>query len=43
MGATMSTPVMASDQDLPALAGIVSEDRADLPDGDGLPRLCWPT
>jgi DNA-binding CsgD family transcriptional regulator len=28
---------MASDQDLPALAGIVSEDRADLPDGDGLP------
>jgi DNA-binding CsgD family transcriptional regulator len=33
----MSTPVRASDQDLRALAAIVSEDRADLPDGDGLP------
>ena len=33
----MSTPVRASDRDLRALAGIVWEDRADLPDGDGLP------
>ena len=33
----MSTPVRASDRDLRALAGIVSEDRADLPDGEGLP------
>jgi DNA-binding CsgD family transcriptional regulator len=33
----MSTPVRASDQDLRALAGIVSEDRPDLPDGEGLP------
>jgi DNA-binding CsgD family transcriptional regulator len=33
----MSTPVRASDQDLRALADIVSEDRADLPDGEGLP------
>jgi DNA-binding CsgD family transcriptional regulator len=33
----MSTPVRASDQDLRALAGIVREDRPDLPDGEGLP------
>ena len=33
----MSTPVRASDWDLRALAGIVSEDRPDLPDGEGLP------
>jgi len=33
----MSTPVRASDQDLRALAAIVSEDRADPPDGEGLP------
>jgi DNA-binding CsgD family transcriptional regulator len=33
----MSTPVRASDRDLRALAAIVSEDRADLPDGEGLP------
>ncbi len=34
----MSTPVRASDQDLRALAAIVSQDRRDLPDGDeGLP------
>jgi DNA-binding CsgD family transcriptional regulator len=33
----MSTPVRASDQDLRALAAIVSEDRTDLPDGAGLP------
>jgi DNA-binding CsgD family transcriptional regulator len=33
----MSTPVRASDRDLRALAGIVSEDRPDLPDGEGLP------
>ena len=33
----MSTPVRASDQDLRALAAIVSEDRPDLPDGEGLP------
>jgi DNA-binding CsgD family transcriptional regulator len=33
----MSTPVKASDQDLRALAAIVSEDRPDPPDGEGLP------
>ena len=33
----MSTPVRASEQDLRALAAIVSEDRPDLPDGEGLP------
>jgi DNA-binding CsgD family transcriptional regulator len=33
----MSTPVRASDQDLHALAAIVSRDRPDLPDGAGLP------
>ena len=32
----MSTPVRASDQDLRALAAIVSQDRPDLPDGEGL-------
>jgi hypothetical protein len=30
-------PVSASGRDLRALAAIVSEDRSDLPDGDGLP------
>jgi DNA-binding CsgD family transcriptional regulator len=33
----VSTPIRASDRDLRALAAIVSEDRADLPDGEGLP------
>jgi hypothetical protein len=33
----MSTPVRASDQDLRALAAIVSQDRPDLPDGQALP------
>ena len=33
----MTTPIRASDRDLRALARIVSEDRADLPDGEGLP------
>ena len=33
----MSTPVRASDQDLHALARIVSEGRSDLPEGEGLP------
>ena len=33
----MSTPVRASDYDLRALAAIVSEDRPDLPDGEGVP------
>jgi DNA-binding CsgD family transcriptional regulator len=33
----MGTPVRASDQDLRALAAIVSQDRPDLPDGEGLP------
>jgi len=33
----MSTPVRASDRDLRALAAIVSQDRPDVPDGDGLP------
>jgi DNA-binding CsgD family transcriptional regulator len=32
----MSTPVTASDQDLRALAAIVSQDRPDLPGGEGL-------
>jgi DNA-binding CsgD family transcriptional regulator len=32
----MSTPVRASDRDLRALATIVSQDRPDLPDGEGL-------
>jgi DNA-binding CsgD family transcriptional regulator len=32
----MSTPVRASDQDLRALAAIVSQDRPDQPDGEGL-------
>src|SRR5215510_13172289 len=36
-GAAMTTPVRASDQDLRALAAIVSQDRPDLPDGEGLP------
>jgi DNA-binding CsgD family transcriptional regulator len=33
----MSTPTRASEQDLRALAAIVSQDRPDLPDGEGLP------
>jgi DNA-binding CsgD family transcriptional regulator len=33
----MTAPVRASDKDLRALADIVSEDRADWPDGEGLP------
>ena len=33
----MNTPVRASDQDLRALAAIVSQDRPDLPDEEGLP------
>jgi DNA-binding CsgD family transcriptional regulator len=33
----MSTPVWATDRDLRALAAIVSQDRPDLPDGEGLP------
>ena len=33
----MSTPVRASDHDLRALAAIVSQDRPDLPGGEGLP------
>jgi len=33
----MSTPVRASDRDLRALAAIVSQDRPDLSDGQGLP------
>ena len=33
----MSTPVRASDRDLRALAAIVSQDRPDLPDAEGLP------
>ena len=37
MGSTVSTPVRASARDLRALAAIVSEDRPDQPDGEGLP------
>ena len=33
----MGTPIRASDQDLRALAALVSQDRPDLPDGEGLP------
>jgi DNA-binding CsgD family transcriptional regulator len=33
----VSTPIRASDQDLRALAAIVSQDRPDLPAGEGLP------
>ena len=33
----MGTPVRASDQDLRALAALVSQDRPDLPDSEGLP------
>jgi len=33
----MTAVVTASEQDLRTLAGIVSEDRPDLPDGEGLP------
>jgi DNA-binding CsgD family transcriptional regulator len=33
----MSTPIRPSDQDLRALAAIVSQDRPDLPAGEGLP------
>ena len=33
----MSTPVRASDRDLRTLARVVSEDRTDLPDGEGVP------
>ena len=33
----MTAPVMVRERDLRALAGIVSEDRPDLPDGEGLP------
>jgi DNA-binding CsgD family transcriptional regulator len=33
----MSTPIRASERDLRALAAIVSKDRPDLPDGEGLP------
>src|SRR5438270_7825 len=36
-GAAMSISVMPSDRDVRTLAGIVSEDRPDLPDGEGLP------
>ena len=33
----MSTPIRAGDRDLRVLAAIVSQDRPDLPDGEGLP------
>jgi hypothetical protein len=33
----MTAPVTASERDLCALAAIVSQDRPDLPDGEGLP------
>ena len=38
----MSNPVRASDRDLRALAAVVSEDRTDLPDGEGCRPPCWP-
>ena len=33
----MTAPVTVRGRDLGALAAIVSEDRSDLPDGEGLP------
>ena len=33
----MTAPVTVRERDLRALAGIVSEDRPDVPDGEGLP------
>jgi DNA-binding CsgD family transcriptional regulator len=33
----MSTPIRASDRDLRVLAAIVSQDRLDVPEGEGLP------
>jgi hypothetical protein len=33
----MTAPVIVRERDLRALAGIVSDDRPDLPDGEGLP------
>jgi DNA-binding CsgD family transcriptional regulator len=33
----MTVPVTASERDLRALAAVVSQDRSDLPDGEGLP------
>ena len=36
-GGVMTAPVTVRERDLRALAGIVSEDRPDLPDGGGLP------
>ena len=36
-GGCDDTPAMARGRDLRALAGIVSDDRDDLPDGEGLP------
>ena len=33
----MTAPVTVRERDLRALAGIVSEDRPDMPDGEGLP------
>lgn len=33
----MAAPVTASERDLRALAAIVTEDRPDLPAGEGLP------
>ena len=33
----MSTPIRASDRDLRAVTAIVSQDRSDLPDQEGLP------
>jgi len=39
----MSTPVRASGRDLRALAAIVSQDRPDLPDGEGCRPPGWLT
>lgn len=36
-GGVVTAPVTASEWDLRALAGIVSKDRPDLPDGEGVP------
>jgi hypothetical protein len=36
-GGVVTAPVTVREQDLRALAGIVSEDRPDVPDGEGLP------
>ena len=39
----MTAPVRVSELDLRVLAGIVSDDRPDVPAEGGYPLPCWPT